>query len=358
MVDSSLYIHGIGQAVPPHALPRENAGDLLTQACSSPRTAKLMRRVINLTGIEKRHLAILGAQQHREGEPLYLAADQQPRGPGMGARMARFDAAAADLTQRAIAALPAEALADVGSLITVTCTHAGAPGLELPALAAARLSNDVDRWHLGFMGCSAGLAALRLAHRARSSADTLIVACELSSLHFQYSDDLDQLTANLLFADGAAALAVAARPSAIRVVDCRSVSLPQAADQMVWFADDHGLRLTLSQQLPDTIGRHLPAAVTAFLADNQLDIRRIDHWLAHPGGPQILDSVEACLALPAGALDGSRAILAAYGNMSSPTIFFIMRALFERRPDGLCLALAFGPGLTIEMALLKIERQG
>ena len=112
------------------------------------------------------------------------------------------------------------------------------------------------------MGCSGGLAAMRLVHQmADRGKEALIVACELSSLHFQYTDKLDQLTANVLFADGAAAMTLSPRRSAMRVVDCRCSTLPAQANQMVWFADDHGLRLELSQDLPDTLAASLPAAV-------------------------------------------------------------------------------------------------
>ena len=198
---------------------------------------------------------------------------------------------------------------------------------------------------------------MRLVHQTGPDAvNALIVACELSSLHFQYTNRLDQMTANVLFADGAAAMVLSSEPSAIRVVDCRCATLPEAADQMVWFADDHGLRLELSQDLPDTLSEHLPSVVDSLLRDNGLSPTDIDHWLVHPGGPQILDGARESLKLPEGALDLSRSVLRRYGNMSSPTIFFIMRELFETKADGMCLAIAFGPGLTIELALLEIAR--
>ena len=181
------------------------------------------------------------------------------------------------------------------------------------------------------------------------------MACELSSLHFQYTDKMDQLTANVLFADGAAAVAVGPRPAAARVLDCRCASLPDYAQQMVWFADDHGPRLELSQDLPDTLAAHVPAVVGNFLDRNGLSHAAIDHWLVHPGGRQILDSVEQALHLPTNALQLSRSVLRRYGNMSSPTIFFILKELLAARVDGRCVAMAFGPGLTVELVLLELR---
>jgi prepilin-type processing-associated H-X9-DG protein len=203
------------------------------------------------------------------------------------------------------------------------------------------------------MGCSAGLAAVRLVHRM-AAATSLIVACELSSLHFQYTDELDQMTANVLFADGAAAVFVSPRPSPVRVVSCASVTLPQFAEQMVWFAGDHGLQLRLSQDLPDTLATHLRAVVARFLAAGGATVEDVDHWLVHPGGPQILDAVTTSLGLGAGALAISRGILRQFGNMSSPTVFFILKQFLETRGTGSVVTIAFGPGLTIEMVLLQI----
>ena len=209
------------------------------------------------------------------------------------------------------------------------------------------------------MGCSAALSAVRLVHQAAATAATaLVVACELSSLHFQYTDRIDQMTANLLFADGAAAMILSPMPSPVRVVDCHCAALPSFADEMVWQAGDHGLALQLSPKLPDTLGEYLPETVETLLSSNGLTASRIDHWLAHPGGPQILDSVETSLGLPENALRISRSVLRRYGNMSSPTIVFIMKELFKTGVDGLVVAMAFGPGLTIELVLLSINHDG
>jgi len=164
------------------------------------------------------------------------------------------------------------------------------------------------------------------------------------------------MTANLLFADGAAAMIVSTRPSRLRVIDARSVALPEFADQMVWLAGDHGLHLRLSQQLPETLAQHLPAAVDAFLSANRLSRGDVRHWLVHPGGLQILDSVEQSLGLADGAIELSRSVYRRYGNMSSPTIFFILKELLASRDaSGAAVAMAFGPGLTIELVLIDLD---
>ena len=355
---SSCYIHAIGTAVPEPWLDPEGTARVLARACINARSVKLLQRVSRLTGIEKRHLVALNHNSERaDDEALYRDAAVQPHGPGMGARSAVFDQEAGPLVLRALRKFPPESLARIGALVTVSCTHASSPGLDRPLLTETPIPSTVSRWNLGFMGCSAGLAGIRLVHSAAAMGrDSLVVACELSSLHFQYTDELDQMTANLLFADGAAAVLLAARPAPARVVDCRCVTLPQAAEQMVWFAGDFGLKLRLAQELPETLAAHLPAAVAAFLHDNGLSPAQVAHWLVHPGGPQILDAVEYALALRADTLQASRAVFREFGNMSSPTIFFIMQRVLDARAEGHAVAMAFGPGLTIELVLLHLSK--
>ncbi len=354
----ACYIHGVFTAVPELSLDAERGSALLMRTCADARSARLMQRVARLTGIRKRHLAALEHQpEGRESEWLYRYADVQPEGPGMEQRTAAFQQSADTLVRRLLSQAPADALGRLDMLVTASCTHASAPGLELPVFSHTPVPATVDRWNLGFMGCSAGLAGLRLVQQAAGACRrSMILACELSSLHFQYSDQLDQITANLLFADGAAAVLTGPEVSAVRIIDCRCVSLPKFAAQMVWFAADRGLKLRLAQELPDTLAEHLPGAVAQFLDRAGVGRGQIDHWLVHPGGPQVLEAVQKCLALPADALALSWSVFRAYGNMSSPTIFFILNELLACRAPGRAVALAFGPGLTIEMALLEITR--
>lgn len=338
----------------PHAtLASADAADAYRRAFPDEAMARRVRRLARLTGIAQRPLVVLEEQDPERF--LYQPADAQPGGPGMGARNALFLPAANRLIDALVEQLPAESLADVGHLVTVTCTHAGSPGLEQAWVQPGRVRRDVQRWNLGFMGCSAGLAGLRLVHHLPPGCgDALVCACELSSLHFQYDETLDQLTANLLFADGAAATRLSPAPGRARLVSAACASLPEAADQMVWWADDRGLRLRLSPQLPATLAAHLPDALGAFL--DQADVRRRDvaHWAVHPGGPQILDAVRDAFALDEAALATSRGVLREFGNLSSPTILFILDRILRSAARGPCIAVAFGPGLTIEMALFDL----
>jgi predicted naringenin-chalcone synthase len=313
-----------------------------------------MTKLLPLTGIEQRHLAVMETQSSFDDPAaLYRRASVQPEGPGMHARSQAFDEAADRLVARLLKHFEDDDLATVASLITVSCTHASSPGLERVVFRRSQVPHDVDRWNLGFMGCSAALSALRLSqHNALAS--TFVVACELSSLHFQYSADLDQLTANLLFADGAAAVFLRDETSGVQIIHAQCVAIPGFAEQMVWWAGDFGLRLVLSPELPTTLAAHLPRAIHRFLSETPLSTSQIDHWLVHPGGPQILDAVEDSLKLSKDALALSRLVLRRFGNMSSPTILFILQAAIEAGLEGRVMLIAFGPGLTIEMVIVDI----
>ena len=161
--------------------------------------------------------------------------------------------------------------------------------------------------------------------------------------------------ANALFADGAAAAVVAA-PSRETEEDWKvtvsgSNVFPDSEDAMTWRIGSHGFEMTLSPRIPEIIASNLPAWCESWLEENELKISDIRSWAIHPGGPRILDAVEKCLGLPGEMLRVSREILADCGNMSSPTILFILKQLILEKTPRPCVALAFGPGLSVEAAL-------
>ncbi|NBP81606.1 type III polyketide synthase, partial [bacterium] len=229
------------------------------------------------------------------------------------------------------------------------------------------LPADVARTHIGFMGCHGAFNALRAADafaRTRPDAVVLVVCVELCSLHFQYGATADSIVANSIFADGAGALvgrpAVANNSKTWRLIDQASAILPNTADHMGWTIGDHGFEMTLSAEVPASIAAPLPGLVDKLLGRHGLSRSAVNHWAVHPGGPRVLTAVEAALSLDPDCLATSRRILAEHGNMSSSTILFILERLFaaEGQPSRrntaaaeTCMAMAFGPGLTAELAL-------
>ena len=211
------------------------------------------------------------------------------------------------------------------------------------------------------MGCHGAFNALRVAEAfvaARPESVALVVCVELCSLHFRYGSQPDAIVANAIFADGAAALVAASadrkpadRPAPWRVERTWSEILPGSRDAMGWSIGDHGFEMRLAATVPQSIHDRLPAALGAGLEAAGLSPAAVGAWAVHPGGPRVLSAVEGALGLDPVALAASRGVLADHGNMSSATILFILaRLLPEAR--GPCVAMAFGPGLTAEFALL------
>ena len=122
---------------------------------------------------------------------------------------------------------------------------------------------------------------------------------------------------------------------------------------MTWVIGDHGFEMTLSPRVPDIVARHLPNWLTAWLDGQGLAPRDVRSWAVHPGGPRILSAVAEALSLPAGATDVSRAVLAEHGNMSSPTVLFVLQRLRAADAPRPVCALSFGPGLVVEAALWR-----
>jgi len=188
---------------------------------------------------------------------------------------------------------------------------------------------------------------------ADPNARVLVCAVELCSLHYHYGWEPQKVVANALFADGAAAVVGVADEvrGAWRVTSSASCVVPNSADAMSWSVSDHGFEMTLGRRVPDLIARTLRPWLSEWLGRNGLDIEAIATWAVHPGGPKILSAVEECLALSPSSLKVSRSVLAECGNMSSPTLLFILDRLRRGGGDRPCVALGFGPGLAAEGTL-------
>jgi predicted naringenin-chalcone synthase len=177
----------------------------------------------------------------------------------------------------------------------------------------------------------------------------------LCSIHHQYSTDCQHIVSNALFGDGAAAVVGAstfAPEGRWRVIDQFSYLLPGTADLMGWRIGDHGFEMRLSPQVPSIIKDALRPWLRDQLARRAIGINDVQGWVIHPGGPRILTACADSLGLNFACLEPSQRVLADYGNMSSPTVLFILDQLRARGDCLPCVMLAFGPGLTIEAALI------
>lgn len=340
-----VFLNRIGTATPAHEVHgtfRAFAEGLIPEG----RERRLFSRMADRAGIRRRWSVL-----EPDGRPGLVDAEgfyESGRFPSTRDRMRRWEAEAPALAFRAIGALaPGKGITH---LIVASCTGFAAPGLDHAISDHLGLDETVARTNVGFMGCQAALVALRLAQdavRADPEARVLVVNLELCTLHLQERPEVEQLLCFLLFGDGCSAALVSAEPEGLRLDGFRCALMREAGEQIAWRVGDSGFDMVLSGEVPKSLLRALPPRLPALLAG--LDAGDYDLWAVHPGGRSVLDAVEEACHPPQGALAQSRAVLAEHGNMSSPTVMFVLAAMLaERDPGRRGIAMAFGPGLSAE----------
>ncbi|WP_246878318.1 type III polyketide synthase [Microbacterium sp. BLY] len=367
--------------VPETVLVQEQVRDVFA---AQPDLGRLAQRIVatsfNVSGIDTRHTVIAElADGAAPEEPLfYDRGSGHLLAPGTKARNDVYTREASRLfveaARRALEADPDLGPEDVTHVITVSCTGFHAPGPEYEIVRGLGLSDAVQRYHFGFMGCYASMPALRAAGQfcaADQEAVVLVVSVELCTLHLRSSEDPDTIVASSLFADGAAAGIVTARDlpttvPALRLDGFHTAIVPEGVDDMAWTIGDSGFEMILSTAVPQIIGESIIGALTplygredalaeAFAAGRVGD--RVRHWAIHPGGRSILDRVQERLTLSDVQLRPARETLRRFGNMSSATVLFVLKRILEQEgaePGDRVAAMAFGPGLTAESALLTV----
>lgn len=371
----SLIIHGLGTAQPPHALTQQSmAAAALPCSCATDQHRKLLPALYRRTRVESRHSVVVNTHNgHAALSPdermlaFYPPAEHEAdRGPTTSQRLERYPEEALPLAAEACHAALEDAGVDpaqVGQLVVVSCTGFSAPGVDIGLIDKLGLLPTVGRTTVGFMGCHGAMNGLRVARSLAESLNgpdqhVLMCCVELCTLHFQYGWDPQKVVANALFADGAAAVVgrtgrtETGQDKLPGVAAHGSYLLPDSRDLMTWVIRDHGFEMTLSPKVPDLIGEHLRAWIEPWLAQQGLEIPGVQGWAIHPGGPRVISAVEDVLDLLPGAGDQSRHVLRDCGNMSSPTVLFILDRLRKNNTPRPWVALAFGPGLTIEATLI------
>jgi predicted naringenin-chalcone synthase len=368
----SFAILGLGTAVPPTRVTQEAAAGIARSLCC--RTAEQetwLPLMYQHTGIQSRHLAfdrqvvedVLHGTTNSQSIFLPTGRDDD-RGPTTAERMRVYFEEAGPLALRAArqaltqASLDAEAITH---LVTVSCTGMKAPGVDYELIQGLGLAATVQRTHIGFMGCHGAINGLRVARAFADSepeARVLLCATELCVLHYYYGWDPQKIIANALFADGAAAVVgasdrLATAAGTWSVTAAGSCLIPDSREAMSWTIGDHGFEMTLSKRVPNLIHEHLRPWLEKWLAHHGLSREAIGSWAIHPGGPRILDAIATALELSEDQLAASREVFAEYGNMSSPTVLFIVKHLRSRAAPLPCVGLAFGPGLIAESVLIE-----
>jgi predicted naringenin-chalcone synthase len=302
----------------------------------------------------------------------FMAADREfyMRPQGTEARNIAYMERALPLGEETIARCLASAgltAADVDDFFVVSCTGLDIPGLDLRLAGRLGMRADLRRTCVLGMGCYGAFPALTRAREAAAyqpGRTALVLAVELCSLHLQDDDSLENMVVSALFADGAAAVLIGTPDAAgagatahgPRLLDAATYCDYATFDHMAFHVTDHGFQMRLSAYVPDVLAANIEAFIDPFLARNGLCRDNIAFWGVHPGGSKILDYLQRRLGLDDAQMAYSRAVLRDYGNMSSPTILFVLdqiQRLGRPAPGDYGLLMAFGPGLTMEAALIR-----
>lgn len=352
----AVGLASVGTALPRWRIGQDEVLDYMQRFYGAgPRLSRRLRYIYRRSHIDARYTCCPDfAPQAADG---YLQDD-----PSTACRMRMYYRhvvpLAAEAARAAFQAQTAWTPDQVTHLVFASCTGFTAPGPDVALVDALGLDRGVQRTQVGFMGCQAALPALRVGAdicRADPRAVVLVVCAELCTLHFQRQPTDENLVVNSLFADGAAAVLMGPAPAPLcRLEDFYSRRVPGGDGLITWDIGDRGFEMGLQLNVPAVLGKALPGFVSGVdLAG--LDLSELDHagqtaWAVHPGGRSILDAVESSLGLAPEALAASRHVLRHYGNMSSPSVLFVLQRLLATTQTDHGVLLAFGPGLSLEAA--------
>jgi predicted naringenin-chalcone synthase len=342
------YLNRIATAVPEYDV-HDDFVIFAEKMLVDPRLRTIFRRMASRADIAHRY-SFLNPQKGPGQSSSHNANEFYQLGnfPTTSRRMKLFEQSAPVLMRNAVdrLALSPKEHSGITHVLVTCCTGLYAPGLDFEIVDHLGLSAGVERTMVGFMGCNAAINALKLArHIVRSDpkAGVLMVNLELCTLHFQETQELEQILSFLVFADGAAASLITAREQGFALDSFKAVMVPETGRLITWKIRGQGFDMLLSGQVPGELCRALHEGELMAERDG------INLWAVHPGGRSILDAVEKGLELPIDALAASREVLSCFGNMSSATVMFVLQRMMQQaRPGQRGCAMAFGPGLTAE----------
>src|SRR5262249_1690966 len=347
MHDTAALV-SLATSVPPHELPQKQTLTAATGLLADryPEFDTLSSLFAN-TGIHRRYSV----------KPIewYL----EPRGwpERTEAFLEGAEALFLDVAREAIARADLDA-SEIDTVVTVCSTGIATPTLEARVAGKIGFRSDVSRVPVFGLGCAGGVSGLSIASRlaqARPGTNVLFVALELCTLAVRH-DELTKanIVAASLFGDGAAAVVLRAGGGGTTRIEASGEKLwPDTLDIMGWSVDPEGFGVIFQRTIPDFVTENVGPAVREILARMELDHDDVDRFICHPGGTKVILALERALSLGQGTLDHEREVIADYGNMSAPTVLFVLeRALTQGLPSR-SLMTALGPGFTASCVSLR-----
>ncbi|MFO7656039.1 MAG: type III polyketide synthase [Bacteroidales bacterium] len=359
-------IISIGTAVPQYSAKQSTILEFMKTAYNDDTASRKLNILFHNSGIQTRYSVLPDFGNNQTVNSFF---NIYQRVPDVTQRSILFKENAASLAITAMKVAFQKlntSIADfkITHLITVTCTGIYAPGLGAALIEQLDLPDDIFHTAINFMGCNAAFPALNLADmitKTDENAKVLIVCVELCTLHFQAVNNNDNLLANTIFGDGSAAVVVVSdraakqnHQSGLSMGGFYSLLLNKGKDLMGWNITPVNFEMVLDTAIPEFIGNEVNEIVIKAGEKFKTDPAFIDKWAIHPGGKKILDSIKKQMQLSDSDMQYSYKVLSEYGNMSSPTILFVLNEIMQAdHADGETIfSIGFGPGLSIETALL------
>lgn len=356
-------IISIGTAVPAHKHKQEDILDFMQRVYALNEIDKRkLKFLYRQGGIDTRYSVIPDYSLPAAQWQFYSLSENLEPFPKLELRMKWFQQEAAPLSLQAIKKCVEKFPHNkITHLITVSCTGMSAPGLDLELLELLQLPATTFRTSVNFMGCYAAIHALKIADafcKTDKNTNVLIVCTELCTLHFQKENTVDNITSSMLFSDGAAAVLVSGdeEEEGLTINNFYSTVALKGKQDMAWELSSKGFLMTLSSYVADMIEENFDKLVQDALTAANSSRESITNWCIHPGGKKILEAVHNSLGFTNGQLQPCYDILREYGNMSSPTVLFVLERIMKdlnRQEPGKIFAAAFGPGLTMETIILS-----
>ena len=337
----------IATAVPGHRITQSDVLGVLAKARGAALPARL-EQILGNSGIDQRYLAC-------EAD-YYL----EPR--SWTSRAAIYDRVGTRLTQNAAGdALEKAGLApsDIDAIVLISTTGTMTPSIPSRMIEAMGFDQATQTIPVFGHGCAGGVLGLRLANdlaAANGGQNVLLIALELCSLSYDYSQfDKKNMIATALFADGCAAAVISGKTGqgdapAFRAFDQKT--WPDTRDMMGWEIGATGFDLVLARDIPTFVTKDFAPFCDTFLEEQELDKSDLGEPACHPGGGRVVEALEEYFAPEIAGIPATRDILRQHGNMSSPTVLFVLENLLQKKPDKPILLTALGPGFTAALGIL------
>lgn len=345
-------IVGVGIALPPHVHSQSEVTQALAPTLApTPESRAVLERIHAATGVQQRHFA-LPIEQYTQLETFTQSNNL----------FAEHAVALAEASVRAAlqeAELSAE---DVDYLFFTTVTGMSAPSIDVALAARVGFRSDLRRIPSFGLGCVAGASGIARVDDylvGHPNSVALVVAVELCSLTVQWGDrSMANFVGTGLFGDGAATVVMVGdeHPLAqqgVRVLASRSAVYPESESMIGWKIGSTGFSLMLEAGVPEAVAKHFAKDADALLASEGLTRGDIDAWVAHPGGPKILEAFTSSMELDDDALASSWAVMQRAGNMSSAAVLHVLESVFDQPAGSRGLLFALGPGVSAELVLLE-----